>query len=282
MRSLRSAVLLGVILFASSGFSSFDAETSKRSLTPVQTVAPTGSARVETTTYNSWTVSCRELLPVPSRKSCSGLLRVIDQNQRPLMTWVIGLDKDGKLTAALRTPTGVTLKDSTSGATFTGILIKNGVDLKLGNAAVRHLPYVSCEPQWCEASIPMGDEFVGEALAAANAVVTIYALNGRAVSYPALPLKGIDKAIFSVRRRSALLAEARQSCLFNESSPEIFRRSDPVMRAHRDVRSRSAPRRELLAEDYSRRFRLRLYTRLPCALTDPDRNSCRPWHKSTE
>lgn len=196
MYLVRFSVVLSVAFLALSGFSFVYAETSKRA--PVPAPVATGPERVETTTYNSWTVTCQESLGIPSKKSCSALLRVIDQNHQLLMAWLIGLDPNGKLTSVIRIPTGVTLTDKASGAKATGILVKNGLDLKLGTA-VHHLTFVACEPQWCEASGGMDDRFVKDALGATDAVVTIYAVDGRAIGYPSLPLKGVDKAILLVR-----------------------------------------------------------------------------------
>ena len=160
--------------------------------------APKPSAapeRVETITYDNWTVTCRDTVDGSTKRSCSALFRVIDQNRQLLLAWILGFDKEGKLTSFIRVPTGITAKDNATGATSTGILVKNGVELKLGNAAARHLGFVACEPQWCEASTSMDPTFRNDAISAPDAVVTIYTTDGSAVSYPALPLKGIDKAI---------------------------------------------------------------------------------------
>lgn len=193
MSFMRFPAVLSIVLLSLSGSSPVNAKMPK--------AAPAaGPARVETTTYNSWIVSCREIVGSASRKTCSAILRVVDQSGHPLMAWVIGLDHDGKLTTVIRTPTGVTLTDKSSGAKATGLMVKDGLNLELGKAAIHHLSYLLCEPQWCEASGLMDERFVKDAVAATDAVVIIYAAGGRAIRYPSLPLKGIDKAILMVQR----------------------------------------------------------------------------------
>jgi invasion protein IalB len=167
--------------------------------------AASGPERVETTTYNSWTVSCREIVGAANKKTCSAILRVVDRGGHPLMAWIIGLDRERKLTSVIRTPTGVTLTDKSSGAKTTGLMIRDGLNLEFGKLesgkpTLHHLSYLLCEPQWCEASGPMDERFVKDTLAAKDAVIIIYAAGDRAVRYPSIPLKGIDKAIAMVRR----------------------------------------------------------------------------------
>jgi len=204
MSFMRFPAVLSIAVLSLSVSSSLPVDAKMPKAAPVAAVV-TGPERVETTTYNSWTVSCREIVGAGSRKTCSAILRAVDRSGNPLMVWIIGLGHDGKLTSAIRTPTGVTLTDKTSGAKTTGLMIKDGLNLELGKLesgkpAIHHLNYLLCEPQWCEASAPMDERFVKDALAATNAVVIIYAAGDRAVRYPSLPLKGIDKAISMVRR----------------------------------------------------------------------------------
>lgn len=200
MPFMRFSPFLSIVLFVLFGASSVEAKTTKIAAAPTPAPAvANGSQRTETTTYHSWTVTCHEIVGSASKKTCSAILRVIDKGGHPLMAWIIGLDHDGKLTSVIRIPTGVTVTDKSSGAKATGLMVNDGIDLELGKAAV-HLNYLLCEPQWCEASASMDGRFVKDALAAANAVVTIHAAGGSAIRYPALPLKGIDEAVLMVRR----------------------------------------------------------------------------------
>ena len=148
--------------------------------------SPTAPQRIETIVYDSWTVTCQDTVAKSSKKICSATLQVIEQKQRQLLlTWTIGRDNQGVLRIVVQTPTGVQ--------------IAKGVELKLGKASARILPYVSCEPQRCHASIAMNDGMVKDALVSSDAVVTILAVDGRAINFN-FPVKGIDKVFAAIGR----------------------------------------------------------------------------------
>jgi invasion protein IalB len=156
---------------------------------PAPTSAPTpatAAARTETIVYDSWTVTCRDTVDKSSKKRCSASFQVIEQKQRQvLLTWIIGRTDSGVLMTLMQTPTGVQ--------------IQQGVDLKLGEGAVRKLNYVACLPQRCEASINMDEALIKEASSAGNAVATIYSTDGRNINFN-MPIKGIDKALAALGR----------------------------------------------------------------------------------
>jgi invasion protein IalB len=64
---------------------------------------------------------------------------------------------------------------------------------------VRKLNYVKCEPQQCEAALPMDDAMVKDLSSASEAVATIYATDGRAITFT-MAIKGADKAMASLAR----------------------------------------------------------------------------------
>jgi invasion protein IalB len=154
--------------------------------------APTVPQRTETITYDAWTVTCRDPVTAGAKKACSAVLqlRVVQQNrQQVLGAWVLGKNNDGVLMSVLQTP-----------QIQAGVLIQKGVDFKLGNAAPRKLSYVACTAQRCETSVQMDAAMVKDALAAANATITIYAANGRDVTLNIPSIKGVDKAIAAIGR----------------------------------------------------------------------------------
>ena len=167
--------------------------------TPAAPATPSAPQRTETITYDAWTVNCHEIIGSSAKKTCSAITQLIEQSRRQVvLSWLIGTDKDGRLTSVFKAPTGIVRKHDSG--TTTGLLLKNGLELKLGNGAVRHLAYLSCDPQWCDAVTPMDEAFIREATAAPAATVTVYTPDGQAFSFPELTLKGIDKAVSSVRR----------------------------------------------------------------------------------
>jgi invasion protein IalB len=117
-------------------------------------------------------------------------LRLVEENrQQNLGSWILGRNNEGALVAVLQTAMFQTPNSSA------GLLISKGIELKLGTAGIRRLTYSACEPQRCEASIPMDDAMVKEAVAAANATITIYARDGTALNINVPSIKGIDKAV---------------------------------------------------------------------------------------
>lgn len=147
---------------------------------PTAPAAPSPPVRTERIVYDSWTVTCTDTLEKASKKTCSASLQVVEEKQRQvLMLWIIGRDNQGVLRTVIQGPTGVQ--------------IPKGLELKLGAAAARTIPYASCSPQNCEASIAMDDAMVRDARASGEATATIFAIDGRAINFK-MGIKGIDKA----------------------------------------------------------------------------------------
>jgi invasion protein IalB len=148
--------------------------------TSAPTTAPSVPVRTERIQYNAWTVTCTDTVEKTSKKNCSAMLQLINQKQRNvILVWLMGRDNQGVLRSVIQSPTGVQ--------------IPKGIELKLGNGPTRSLPYVNCAPQKCEASINMDDAMVHDAKVSPDAIVTVYALDGRAINFK-MEIKGIDKA----------------------------------------------------------------------------------------
>lgn len=143
----------------------------------------TPSVRTETTTFDRWIVTCREV-PGKQPKACSAALRVVQQNQQLIILWEIGRGNDGVVRSVVQTPTGV--------------FVQKGVDMKVGDAVVGKLDYVACVPQNCEANGVL-DDALGKKIGGAEEVTfTIHAKDGRDVNFK-FPVKGFDKALAAVR-----------------------------------------------------------------------------------
>jgi invasion protein IalB len=157
--------------------------------------APSGPVRTETMVFDAWRVACRESGGAAARKLCSATLslQMVEKNRRQVLgAWLIGRNNEGTLFTVLQTPMFRTQASSA------GILIRKGVELKLGDGAARKLAYSACEPQRCEAATPMDDEMVREVLGAPSATITVYNKDGTALNINVPSIKGIDKALAAV------------------------------------------------------------------------------------
>jgi invasion protein IalB len=158
--------------------------------------APPSSAapvRTETITYDAWTVSCRDTADGKSKKVCSATLPMVLQQQNQSVTvggWIIAHNNEGALLSLLQTP-----------QIDVGVLIAKGVALKLGDGRPHQFNYVDCNPQHCEATMPMDDAIIREMIAAANgsAAITFWKTDSAEVTFSIRSIKGIDKAIAAVR-----------------------------------------------------------------------------------
>lgn len=164
---------------------------------PAPAPQPAAPRHVDTTQYNSWVVTCEDT--DGAKKVCIASLRVINQNRKVMLNWQIGFNPEGHFVTAFHIPPALAIKqgDKTVGG---AIRIPEGVELKFGNGPVRRLAFASCGPQQCVAEGPIDDAFVKEALAnaGAKANITIHT-GGGAIPFD-VPIKGIDKAISSVRK----------------------------------------------------------------------------------
>jgi invasion protein IalB len=204
LRNLRGIAVCVIAMGISGGLRAEDGQPGRRQRASVQVAQqvprsqqspakPPGAAapvpdntpqRTETIVYDSWTVTCREGGNV--KRTCSTTLQLIDQEKRQvLLSWIMGHTAEGTLMTFLQTPTGVQ--------------IQKGVELKVENGAVRKLNYILCEPGRCEASTAMDDSMVREVAAGANATATIYATDGRGISFN-IPIKGAGKAIAAIHK----------------------------------------------------------------------------------
>jgi len=150
--------------------------------------------KVETTTYDSWTVTC-DTTAGGAKKKCLASLRIV-QNRGLVLNWEIGSNAENRYITAIHIPSALAMKqgDKTVGGP---IMVGNGIELKFGNGTVRRLSFVTCGPKQCVAEGLIDDAFVKEASANTKATLTVYTPSA------AIPLElainGIDKAISSTR-----------------------------------------------------------------------------------
>jgi invasion protein IalB len=190
MNSRRPAgvgLILGLVLFSAGGAI---AQTK-----PAASTAPPASQRVESITYDHWVVTCQD--SGDAKKICVANLKVLGSGGKQVIAnWQIGYDKDNHLLSVLQAPTNLTAT-SKDNKVSSGLLVKNGADLKLGTGAARRLAYLACNPNFCEAVAPVDEAFVRDAAVAGSASLTLYASDGTPMPLT-FDAKGLDKAIAAV------------------------------------------------------------------------------------
>lgn len=149
--------------------------------------APAQTARVQWETieaHGGWRVRC----PVPraAGSRCVAVLR-IDQKDtgRSVIAWSVTIGKAGVPVALLETPTGVQLS--------------SGIEIKLGNAPARRIPYLNCLPARCTAVTAMDAAFVKDMIATNQANIKITVANGKNLDL-GVPLVGFSEALAAVSK----------------------------------------------------------------------------------
>ena len=160
--------------------------------TPVTQASPAAPVRTETINYDAWTVTCRDTADGKTKKVCSATLpfMVEQQNRRiNVGAWIFAYNSEGALFSILQTP-----------QIDVGVLLGKGVDLKLGNGQPHKINFVNCNPQHCEATLPMDEALLKETLADANgpAVITFWKTDGTEFYINIQSIKGVDHAIAAV------------------------------------------------------------------------------------
>lgn len=154
-----------------------------------QTLPPGASARTEILTYDNWTVTCREVWEPREKRTCTAELSIVQEankTRRVLLAWVIAApNKDGVLTSTLRF--------------LPGVQIGPGVELKFSDKARRKFPITTCEPAYCEATIPLDDAFVRDASAVTQAEAIIQSSDGRQANIT-INMTGFTRALAMVRK----------------------------------------------------------------------------------
>jgi invasion protein IalB len=139
------------------------------------------AARTEKT-FGKWAVVCVET--ENAAKSCSmiqSLVQVDKQTnrKRPVLRWTITTNKDRQQTQALTVPTGVSIKE--------------GVRLFLGDAEPIIIGYDFCGPRVCVASAPFDAKEIA-AINASKKVSASYVLGSKKLMQVPLDLTGFTEA----------------------------------------------------------------------------------------
>ena len=153
---------------------------------PAQPAAPQQPTRTEVLNFDNWSVTCQEFGDPSPRRNCAAQLNVQQQGtQNIILAWIVTAPEKTQLLSVMQLPTGV--------------IIPPGIEATIGRANARKLGYSRCEPQRCEAVIPMDEAMVRDASAAADAKVAITGSNGQTITF-SFPMKGFDKALAALRK----------------------------------------------------------------------------------
>ena len=144
---------------------------------------PAKVRRTETIVDDNWTVTCTLTDQVGAKRQCSAALRIAetDKNgaQRVVFTWVLGR-QDGKLMSAISVPSG--------------LQIPPGMEVKIGDKEPRKLGFTICQPDHCEALLPLEDSVVKSLAGAATTEISVRAVNGAVVKFT-VNMKGFTQAL---------------------------------------------------------------------------------------
>jgi invasion protein IalB len=147
--------------------------------------APQIPTRVEILNFDNWAVTCNEFADGPRTKRCSALLQILQQNtNQTVFTWTVGIDEHKQLVAVIQTPTGVT--------------IAPGVELKVGKLPVQKIPFASCEPGRCVATMTVDTNLAKEMSTSPTAEAIIQGSQGNTVQFN-IQLKGFDRAYMALK-----------------------------------------------------------------------------------
>jgi invasion protein IalB len=160
--------------------------------TPAQQAAPAQPAappppqpfRTEILNFDNWSVTCREFAEGKRKRICVAALQIVQQNTNQVVfTWTIVYDDDNRPVTTFQTPSGV--------------MIAPGLELKTAKAT-RSVPFVSCEPGRCTASVVMDVALARELAGSPDVEASIHASGGNTVRFD-IPMKGYDKAFAALK-----------------------------------------------------------------------------------
>jgi invasion protein IalB len=147
-------------------------------------VVPT---RTEILNFDNWVVTCNEFAEGPRTRVCSALLRIIQEKTAQIVfSWTVAVDTNKQMVTVMQTPTGVA--------------IAPGVELRIGKAAPRKIPFTSCETGRCVASVVMDAALLRDLTTTPTAEAVIQGSQGNNVQFN-IQMKGFDKA-YAILSRS--------------------------------------------------------------------------------
>jgi invasion protein IalB len=161
------------------------------STTPAAGATPAAAApkiqRTEVINAGNWTVTCAQTDQPNAKPRCSATLKITqDANnaQRVVFTWLMGI-QDGKALSVVSIPPG--------------ILISPGVVIKVGAKEGVKFSYSLCQPDHCEAIVPLDEALQKELASSPTAEVSVVAVTGSTVKFT-VNLAGFEQALAEVTK----------------------------------------------------------------------------------
>jgi invasion protein IalB len=135
--------------------------------------------RTEILNFDGWVATCREFTDKTKGRVCSAQIEA-QQSNNVVFVWTVSANEAKQFASVFQVPTG--------------LLIGPGVEVRMGKASPRTVPFTSCEPGRCTASVVMDNNFIRDAQATESAEVVIRAVTGNNVQFN-IPMKGFEKAL---------------------------------------------------------------------------------------
>jgi invasion protein IalB len=158
---------------------------------PAAGAAPAAAApkiqRTEVINAGNWTVTCAQTDQPNTKPRCSATLKITQEAnnaQRVVFTWLMGT-QDGKPLSVVSIPPG--------------ILISPGVVVKVGAKEGAKYSYSLCQPDHCEAIVPLDEALQKELAGSPTAEVSVVAVNGSTVKFT-VNLAGFEQAFAEVTK----------------------------------------------------------------------------------
>jgi invasion protein IalB len=139
--------------------------------------------RTEILNFDGWVATCREFTDKTKGRVCSAQIEA-QQSNNVVFVWTVSANEAKQFASVFQVPTG--------------LLIGPGVEVRMAKANPRTVPFTSCEPGRCTASVVMDNNFIRDAQATENAEVVIRAVTGNNVQFN-IPMKGFEKALGVLR-----------------------------------------------------------------------------------
>ena len=179
----RLPLFAAALLVAAAPAFAQSAQPADKTAAPAAAPEPAKIRRAETIVDDNWTVTCALTDESGAKRQCSAILRIAqtDKNgaRRVVFTWVLGR-QEGKLMSAISVPSG--------------LQIPPGMEVKIGDRETRKLGYSICQPDHCEALLPLEEPVVKDLSAAPTTEISVRAVNGSVAKFT-VNMKGFAQAV---------------------------------------------------------------------------------------
>jgi invasion protein IalB len=137
--------------------------------------------------FGDWAFVCSESTDKAKPAPCRLVQKLIDKNsKKTVFSLTVRYGPRGNLVLGMRTPLGAALA--------------KGVEVLVGGQPIQRAAFTTCKPGGCQALLILTNDLQQEMRKAAQAGVTVYALNGEAVQ-ATFSLKGFSEGLGALDKR---------------------------------------------------------------------------------